>query len=171
MGNKGGKTGAGKPSVNVTKVTGRPIPEEAGDDRVQTLGGKRGIGQFRQGNPLEPDLPTVGRPAAADGRKILTIAGEHRFDLMEATMDASHGMVFADVFTEVDQPARSDPQPKLLEDLPADGIGQGLPMFLATTGQHQELPFVGPDAHHQQLLPAEDQGPGRGPDGRLPGTR
>jgi hypothetical protein len=52
------------------------------------------------------------------------------FDLMEASMDAVHAMVLADILAEVDQAAGNDPQAQFLENLALDGIGQRFAMLL-----------------------------------------
>jgi hypothetical protein len=96
---------------------------------------------------------------------------EDGLHLMEATMDPIHAVVLADVFTEVDQAAGDDPEAEFLEDLATDRIGQGLTMLLPSPGQDQELALIRPDPDHQEVFTAENQGPGRGPHGRLSRTR
>jgi hypothetical protein len=55
---------------------------------------------------------------------------EDGFDLMEASMDAVHAMVLADILAEVDQAAGNDPQAQFLKNLALDGIGQRFAMLL-----------------------------------------
>jgi len=49
---------------------------------------------------------------------------------MEASMDAVHAMVLADILAEVDQAAGNDPQAQFLKNLSLDGIGQRFAMLL-----------------------------------------
>jgi len=47
---------------------------------------------------------------------------EDRLDLVEVAVDPMHGVVLADVFPQIDQPLRDDPQAQFLEDLALDGV-------------------------------------------------
>jgi hypothetical protein len=91
---------------------------------------------------------------------------EDGFDLMEVAMDPVHGVVLADVFPEVEKALRHDLEPQLLQDLALDGVPQGLAVILATTGQDEELAFLGPDPDSQDLIAAQDDGAGGRPDAR-----
>jgi hypothetical protein len=84
---------------------------------------------------------------------------EDRFDLMEMAMDAMHGVILADVFPQIDQTLRHDPEAELLEHLPLDGVPQRLAVILSATRQHEELAFFGTDPHGEDLVAAQDDGP------------
>ena len=91
---------------------------------------------------------------------------EDRFDLMEVAVDPVHGVVLADVFPQVDQTLRYDPEAELLEDFPLDGVPQRLAVILAAARQDKELALLGPDPHGEDLVAAQDDGPGGRADAR-----
>jgi len=168
--NKGNGKAAGKPSVHVPQIARGAVLTELSDNRPQSLWGKGVIRQFFQRNPLEAHLTAIGRPPTTDGRKILTGAVEDGFDLMEAPMDAMHGVVLAYILPEVNQAAWLHPKAQFFEDLPADGVSQGFAMLLAAARQDQEFPFIRPHPHDQQVGATEDHRAGCRPDGRCPWT-
>jgi len=108
--------------MHVPEIGGRTVFQGLGDDLSQALGRKGVIRQPRQGKPLETDLPTVALPPLPDGPEVVAATMEDRFDLMEVAMDPVHGVVLTDVFPEIDQSLRHDPEAELLKDLPLDGV-------------------------------------------------
>ena len=124
--------------MHVPEIGGRTVPQGLGDDLAQALGRKGVIRQPSQRQPLETDLTTVALQSLPDGAEVVAKTMEDRFHLMEVAMDPVHGVVLADVFAQVEEPLRHDPQAELLEDLAADGIPQSLAMVLAAAGQDED---------------------------------
>jgi len=102
--------------MHVAEIGGRTVFEGLGDDLTQALGRKGVIRQTGQRQPLETDLPTIAFPALPNRGKVLTQTMEDGLDLMEVAMDSMHGVVLADVFTEVQETLRHDLQSKLFEN-------------------------------------------------------
>ncbi len=150
--------------MHVPEIGRFSVLQRLGDDLTQALGRKGVIGQPRQGQPLETDLTAVAFPALPDGAEVVAKAMEDRFNLVEVTVDAVHGVVLADILPEIDESLRDDPQAEFLEDLASDGIPQRLAMVLAAAGQHKELSLLGADPHRQDLIAAQDDGARRRPD-------
>jgi hypothetical protein len=152
--------------MHVPEIGGRTVFQGLGDDLSQALGRKGVIRQPRQGQPLETYLTPVSLLTLPDGPEVVAEAMEDRFDLMEVAVDPVHGVVLADVFPQVDQTLRYDPEAELLKDLPLDGVPQGLAVILAPAGQDKELALFGPDADREDLVAAQDDGPGGRADAR-----
>lgn len=165
--NKAGGPAAGKHSMHVPEIGRRAGGEEPADDLPEAGRRKGEIAKFGEGKPLEADLAAIPPPPFADRAEIRALAIEDGLHLMEMTMDAVHGVVLADVFPHVHEAAGRDGEPQLLHDLPADGVGQRLAVLLPAAGQDEELPFLGADAHDQQGVRAQEDGPGRRADGGI----
>ena len=146
--------------MHVAEIGSRTVPQSLDDDLAQALGRKGVIRQAGQGQPLEADLPTVALPAFPDGGEIGADTMEDRLDLMEMAVDPVHGVILADVLPQIKQALRFDPQAKLFEDLPSDRVAQSLAMILATPGEYHEFALLRPDPHRQDLVAAQDDGPG-----------
>ena len=156
--NKGRRPPSGKPSMHVTKIGGRTVLQAPGDDLAQALGRKRVIRQPSQREPFETDLPAIALPALPDGRKILAMAVEDRFDLMKMAMDSMHGVVLADVFAEIKETLRHDLESEFLEDLSTHGVAKRLAVILAATREHEKLALFRADTHRQDVVAAQDDG-------------
>ena len=89
---------------------------------------------------------------------------EDRLDLMEVPMNPMHGVVLADVFAEVEKTLRHDLQSEFLENFPPHSVAQGLAMILPAARKHEELAFVGADAHRENIAAAQNDGSSRRPD-------
>ena len=164
--NKGSGPPSGKPSMHVPEIGRRTVLQGLGDDLAQALGRKGVIRQPSQREPLETHLPPVSLPPLPDGPEVVAETVEDRFDLVEMAMDPVHGVVLADVFAQVEEALRHDPQAEFLQDLAADGIPQGLAVVLAAAGQDEELALLGPDPDREDLVAAQDDRTGGRPDTR-----
>jgi len=152
--------------MHVPEIRRRAVPQGLGNDLSQALGRKGVIRQPRQRQPLETHLTTVPLLPGPDRTQIVAAAVEHGFDLMEVPVDPVHRVVLADVFPEIKERLRLDPQAKFFEHLAPDGIPQRLAVVLSAAGQDQELAFLGPDPDREDLLAPQDDRTGGRADAR-----